>query len=112
MMCAHSDVIVVRYANDIMIGFEFTNKAERFWSELKERMEKPTGAAPGENALIEFGRHTAKNRKRAGRGRSGADHEGERGYRAVMSVAVPETLGKAFELAMNPSPAQNFVNDY
>jgi len=37
---AHGDVIVVRYADDIVVGFEFKDEAERFWSELKERMQK------------------------------------------------------------------------
>ena len=51
--CAHGDVIVVRYADDIVVGFEFKDDAERFWSELKERYaEVPTGAAPGKDAAV------------------------------------------------------------
>jgi hypothetical protein len=33
-------MIVVRYADDIVVGFEFKDEAERFWAELKERMRK------------------------------------------------------------------------
>src|SRR6266702_2859959 len=68
--CAHGDVIVVRYADDIVVGFEFKDDAERFWAELKERMEKfQLELHPEKTRLFEFGRHAAKNRKRAGLGK-------------------------------------------
>jgi hypothetical protein len=67
---AHGDVIVVRYADDIVVGFEFKDDAERFWAELKERMEKfQLELHPEKTRLIEFGRHAAENRKRAGLGK-------------------------------------------
>jgi group II intron reverse transcriptase/maturase len=67
---AHGDVIVVRYADDIVVGFEFKDEAERFWAELKERMEKfQLELHPEKTRLIEFGRHAAANRKRLGLGR-------------------------------------------
>ncbi len=67
---AHGDVIVVRYADDIVVGFEFKDDAERFWSELKERMQKfQLELHPEKTRLIEFGRHAAANRKRAGLGK-------------------------------------------
>ena len=67
---AHGDVIVVRYADDIVVGFEFKDEAERFWSELKERMQKfQLELHPEKTRLIEFGRHAAMNRKRAGLGK-------------------------------------------
>ncbi len=63
---AHGDVIVVRYADDALVGFEFKDDAERFWAELKERMEKfQLELHPEKTRLIEFGRHAAANRKRA-----------------------------------------------
>jgi RNA-directed DNA polymerase len=37
---ARGDVIVVRYADDIVVGFEFKDEAETFWKELHEPMEK------------------------------------------------------------------------
>jgi len=68
--CAHGDVIVVRYADDALVGFEFKDDAERFWAELKERMEKfQLELHPEKTRLIEFGRHAAENRKRAGLGK-------------------------------------------
>jgi len=69
---AHGDMIVVRYADDIVVGFEFKDEAERFWAELKERMGKfQLELHPEKTRLIEFGRHAAKNRKRAGLGKPG-----------------------------------------
>ena len=67
---AHGDVIVVRFADDAVIGFEFKDDAEQFWKELKERMQKfQLELHPEKTRLIEFGRHAAKNRKRAGLGK-------------------------------------------
>jgi len=67
---AHGDVIVVRYADDIVVGFEFKDEAERFWAELKQRMQKfQLELHPEKTRLIEFGRHAAKNRNRAGLGK-------------------------------------------
>jgi group II intron reverse transcriptase/maturase len=67
---AHGDVIVVRYADDALVGFEFKDDAERFWAELKERMQKfQLELHPEKTRLIEFGRHAAANRKRAGLGK-------------------------------------------
>ncbi len=68
--CAHGDVIVVRYADDIVVGFEFKGDAERFWSELKERMQKfQLELHPEKTRLIEFGRHAAATH------RSGQRHD-------------------------------------
>jgi len=67
---AHGDMIVVRYADDIVVGFELKDEAERFGAELKERMRKfQLELHPEKTRLIEFGRHAAKNRKRAGLGK-------------------------------------------
>jgi len=53
-----------------VVGFEYKDEAERFWLELKERMEKfQLELHPEKTRLIEFGRHAAKNRKRAGLGK-------------------------------------------
>src|SRR6202167_1092333 len=63
--CAHGDVIVVRYADDALVGFEFKDDAERFWKELTERMQKfQLELHPEKTRLFEFGRHAAANRKR------------------------------------------------
>jgi group II intron reverse transcriptase/maturase len=67
---AHGDVIVVRYADDAVVGFEFKDDAEQFWKELKERMQNfQLELHPEKTRLIEFGRHAAANRKRCGLGK-------------------------------------------
>jgi retron-type reverse transcriptase len=66
---ALGDVVVMRFADDIVIGFEFKTEAERFWKELKERVEKfCLELHPEKTRLIEFGRHAADNRKGRGEG--------------------------------------------
>src|SRR6202021_3311957 len=67
---ARGDVIVVRYADDIVVGFELKTEAEQFWKELAERMAKfQLELHPEKTRLFEFGRHAATNRKRAGLGK-------------------------------------------
>ena len=67
---ARGDVIAVRFADDIVAGFEFKDDAERFRAELQERMRKfQLELHPEKTRLLEFGRHAAENRKRAGLGK-------------------------------------------
>jgi RNA-directed DNA polymerase len=67
---ATGDMIVVRYADDFVVGFQHRRDAERFLQELGGRLEK-FGLAlhPEKTRLIEFGRFAAENRqkRRAGR---------------------------------------------
>src|SRR5580698_8337269 len=61
---AHGDVIMVRYADDIVVGFEHQADAERFWQDMRARLaEFALTLHPGKTRLIEFGRHAAKNRR-------------------------------------------------
>ena len=64
---ATGDVIVVRYADDFVMGFQHRREAERFLRELGERFEK-FGLAlhPEKTRLIEFGRFAAENRRKRG----------------------------------------------
>jgi len=65
--CAQGNVILVRYADDIVAGFEHESDAVRFLAELRERVEKfALSLHPDKTRLIEFGRHAAEHR--AGRG--------------------------------------------
>ena len=60
-------MIVVRYADDVVAGFESRADAERFLHEWKERLQKfGLELHPGKNRLIEFGRNAAVNRKQRG----------------------------------------------
>jgi group II intron reverse transcriptase/maturase len=67
---AQGDVILVRYADDILAGFEHHAEAERFLAELRERMAA-FGLAlhPQKTRLLEFGRHAAANRRARGLGK-------------------------------------------
>ncbi len=61
------DVIIVRYADDFVLGFQHRNKAERFLQELQERMAKFGLELHQEKTrLIEFGRQAASNRAMRG----------------------------------------------
>jgi RNA-directed DNA polymerase len=67
---ATGDVIVVRYADDIVVGFERRADAERFLQEWKDRLQKfGLELHPDKTRLIEFGRHAAENRKQRGEGK-------------------------------------------
>jgi len=64
------DVVVVRYADDFVIGFQNRDEAERCLEELRERMAKfGLKLHDGKTRLIEFGRFAANNRKRRGEGK-------------------------------------------
>jgi len=65
--CARGDVIVVRYADDVVIGFEHWSDATRFWTELEGRLSKfGLELHPNKTRLLEFGRYAAE--RRAGKG--------------------------------------------
>jgi RNA-directed DNA polymerase len=65
--CACGDVIVVRYVDDTVMGFEYREDAERFHRELGERLRKfGLDLHPDKTRLIEFGRHAERSRKRRG----------------------------------------------
>jgi len=67
---AKGDVIVVRFADDFIVGFQYEWEARRFWNELRERLAAyGLELHPDKTRLIEFGRHAAANRKRNGRGK-------------------------------------------
>ena len=64
---ATGDLIVVRYADDIVAGFENRADAERFLQAWKDRLQKfGLELHPDKTRLIEFGRHAAENRKQRG----------------------------------------------
>jgi RNA-directed DNA polymerase len=64
---AHGDVILVRFADDYVAGFEHREDAERFRADLRERFAQfGLELAEGKTRLIEFGRFAARNRARLG----------------------------------------------
>jgi RNA-directed DNA polymerase len=67
---ATGDMIIVRYADDIIVGFEHEMDARRFLDEMRERLGKYSlSLHPEKTRLIEFGRDAAENRKRRGLGK-------------------------------------------
>jgi len=67
---AQGNVIIVRYADDIVVGFEHEAEAQRFLAELRERMALfALSLHPEKTRLIEFGRHAASDRERRGQGK-------------------------------------------
>ena len=67
---ATGDVIVVRYADDIIVGFQQETDARRFWNELRDRLaEFGLELHPEKTRLLEFGPFATANRKRSGRGK-------------------------------------------
>jgi RNA-directed DNA polymerase len=60
----------VRYADDIVIGFEHEGEARRFLADMRQRMEKfALWLHPDKTRLIEFGRYAARLRARRGLGK-------------------------------------------
>jgi group II intron reverse transcriptase/maturase len=67
---AHGDVIIVRWADDFIVGFEHQEDALRFLADLRERFAKfGLELHPDKTRLIEFGRHAARRRRARGLGR-------------------------------------------
>jgi len=64
------EMIIVRFADDFVLGFQYREEAERFLKEVAERMGK-FGLAlhPDKTRLIEFGRFAAGNRRKRGEGK-------------------------------------------
>lgn len=67
---AQGQVIIVRYADDIVVGFEHEAQAQAFLVDLRQRMEQfALTLHPEKTRLIEFGRCAAQNRARRGLGK-------------------------------------------
>jgi RNA-directed DNA polymerase len=67
---ARGHVILIRYADDSVLGFQFEDEAKRFLQALQARMAK-FGLAlhPQKTRLIEFGRHAEQRRRSRGQGK-------------------------------------------
>jgi RNA-directed DNA polymerase len=67
---ARGDVVIVRFADDFVVGFEHREDAERFWVDLRERLAQFSLELNAEKTrLIEFGRFAARNREARGLGK-------------------------------------------
>jgi hypothetical protein len=67
---ATGDMIIVRYADDFIVGFQHESDARRFLDEMRERLLKfALTLHPEKTRLIEFGRFAAERRQRRGLGK-------------------------------------------
>ena len=67
---ATGNVIILRFADDIVVGFQHEADARRFWEAMRVRFEQFSLALhPDKTRLLEFGRHAAANRRQRGLGK-------------------------------------------
>jgi len=67
---AQGDVIMVRYADDIVVGFEHQADAVRFLADMRDRLARfALTLHPEKTRLIEFGRRAAEDRRARGLGK-------------------------------------------
>src|SRR5262245_15668119 len=63
-------MIIVRYADDLAVGFEHESDARRFWDAMRERLQEfSLSLHPEKTRLIEFGRFAADRRAQRGLGK-------------------------------------------
>jgi RNA-directed DNA polymerase len=68
--CAHGEVMVLRYADDHVLGFQHRNEADRFLDDYRERLRKfGLELHPDKTRRIEFGQFAERDRKRRGEGK-------------------------------------------
>ncbi|HEU5276929.1 MAG TPA: group II intron reverse transcriptase/maturase [Xanthobacteraceae bacterium] len=67
---ATGDMIIVRYADDLVVGFEHETDARRFLDDMRRRLAAfALSLHPDKTRIIEFGRHAAANRASRGLGK-------------------------------------------
>ncbi len=67
---ATGDMILMRYADDIVVGFEHEGDARRFWDDMRKRFEEfSLSLNPDKTRLIQFGRFAAERRAHRGLGK-------------------------------------------
>jgi RNA-directed DNA polymerase len=67
---ATGDMILMRYADDIVVGFEHEADARRFWDDMRKRFEEfSLSLNPAKTRLIEFGRFAVERRAHRGLGK-------------------------------------------
>ncbi len=67
---ATGDVVIVRYADDVVLGFQHEHEAKAFLEDLKERLKTfELALHPDKTRLIQFGRWAINDRKRKGLGK-------------------------------------------
>jgi hypothetical protein len=98
---AHGDMIVVRYADDAVLGFQYEEDAKRFLAELQERVRKfGLELHPKKTRLIEFGRYAAERRAKRRKGKPetfnflGFTHICGKNHKTGYFQVIRKTIGK------------------
>lgn len=98
---ARGEMIIVRYADDAVLGFQYPEEAKEFLKQLRERLRKfGLELHPEKTRLIEFGRYAAERRKRRGVGKPetfnflGFTHYCGRSLETGYFVVARKTMGK------------------
>lgn len=111
-------MIIVRYADDLIAGFEHEDDARRFLDALRERFGAFSPALhPGKTRWIEFGRHAATERKKGGIARphtfalscaspSSAENRDERDRRDHVQAKLQESKTELRRIMHQPVPSQ------
>jgi RNA-directed DNA polymerase len=93
---AHGDLIVVRYCDDFIVGFQHRSDAERFLKELRERFARfRLELHPDKTRLIAFGRYALLDRQRRGQAGSPETFQFSRLHAHRCAVAKGRTLAPA-----------------
>ena len=111
--CAHGDVIVVRFADDIVVGFRDKADADQLRAELTERMKKfNLELHPEKTRLLEFGPYAIQNRQRRGEGKPetfnflGFTHICVKKRSNGMYTVLRQTIRKRLQMKLNEVKAE------
>jgi RNA-directed DNA polymerase len=67
---SRGDMVIIRYADDTIVGFQYYDEAKRFLSDLKHRLESfGLSLHPKKTRLLEFGKYAAERRRTRGLGK-------------------------------------------
>ena len=98
---AHGEVIVVRDADDAVLGFQYREEAEKFLEQWRERVGKfGLELHPEKTRLIEFGRYAAERRVKRGEGKPetfhflGFTHICGKNHMSGYFLVLRKTMGK------------------
>ena len=98
---ATGDVVVIRYADDTIVGFQHEHEAQTFLEDLKERLSAfDLTLHPDKTRLIRFGRHAIEQRRRLGQGKPetfdflGFTHFCTRSHKSGIFVIGRKTIKK------------------
>jgi group II intron reverse transcriptase/maturase len=121
---ARGDMIITRFADDFVVGFEHQGDAKQFLHDLRERFAKfALELHPDKTRLIKFGRFAAGNRKERGSGsrrrsiswasrtfagRAGADSSGSSASRSPNGCgpSSSRSMTSSSAAGIDPSPSR------